>query len=264
MPFPEAKRVIYEKNPLEKVVCQLKFPHILKIDAESPAEFQEKIRLEFPTFSESRDYEVDVLGSEKAAISPELQRQVIQSHSNKNYSFATEDRKWKINLTRNFIALTATCYTRWEIFKSKLEKPFKALVQIYSPKYFSRIGLRYIDLIRRSDLGLSDTEWGELLNPHLLGLLSSKDISCDVGGFESKYEIKLEDNVSYVRVVTRNMEEVKSGEICYMIDSDFFITEKTDVDKTIEKLNYFNKRASRLIQWCITEKLHQAMGPKEL
>jgi len=32
MPFPEVKRVIYEHNPLDKVICQLRFPPILRIE----------------------------------------------------------------------------------------------------------------------------------------------------------------------------------------------------------------------------------------
>jgi hypothetical protein len=29
-------------------------------------------------------------------------------------------------------------------------------------------------------------------------------------------------------------------------------------------LNFFNSRGSRLIQWCITNRLHEAMKPQEL
>ncbi|MCH7755956.1 TIGR04255 family protein, partial [candidate division KSB1 bacterium] len=55
MPFPEVKRVIYKKNPLDRVICQLRFSPILKIDAEIPAEFQDMIRADFPNYSEKTD-----------------------------------------------------------------------------------------------------------------------------------------------------------------------------------------------------------------
>ena len=61
MPFPEVKRIIYKKNPLDKVICQLRFPTILKIEKEIPAEFQERIRKEFPNYSESTEWNVDSL-----------------------------------------------------------------------------------------------------------------------------------------------------------------------------------------------------------
>jgi uncharacterized protein (TIGR04255 family) len=50
MAFPEAPRVIYEKNPLDEVLCQLRFPTVLKIDAEPPAAFQELIRADYPFY----------------------------------------------------------------------------------------------------------------------------------------------------------------------------------------------------------------------
>ncbi|HQU44113.1 MAG TPA: TIGR04255 family protein, partial [Pirellulales bacterium] len=50
MPLPEFPRVIYGKNPLEVVICQLRFPPILRIGAELPAEFQERIRKDYPEF----------------------------------------------------------------------------------------------------------------------------------------------------------------------------------------------------------------------
>ena len=55
MPFPEAERVVYRQNPLDRVVCQLKFPPILKIEREIPVEFQDRIRKDFPGFYEKRE-----------------------------------------------------------------------------------------------------------------------------------------------------------------------------------------------------------------
>src|SRR4051794_35988880 len=50
MAFPDAPRVLYEINPLDEVVCQLKFPPVLRIDAEMPVGFQEAIRAQFPLY----------------------------------------------------------------------------------------------------------------------------------------------------------------------------------------------------------------------
>ena len=52
MPFPTVDRVIYNKNPLDKVICQFQFPSILKIDSELPYSFQEAISKYFPIYSE--------------------------------------------------------------------------------------------------------------------------------------------------------------------------------------------------------------------
>ena len=60
MPFPEVERVIYARNPLDQVVCQLRFPPILKIDAEIPAGFQDRVREDYPNFSETSGWQLEV------------------------------------------------------------------------------------------------------------------------------------------------------------------------------------------------------------
>jgi len=48
--IPESPRVIYASNPLVDVICQVRFPRILRIDSELPVAFQEAIRDQFPLF----------------------------------------------------------------------------------------------------------------------------------------------------------------------------------------------------------------------
>lgn len=264
MPFPDVQRVIYEKNPLDRVICQLRFPPILKIEKEIPAEFQDQIRQEFPRYREKEELALPIPQQVQGELPSEFLRQALPIQS-KNYEFSSEDGKWTVNLTRNFIALTTRQYRRREEFQKRLTGPVAALCSIYKPAYFSRVGLRYVDIIRRSALGLnSDEPWSELLKPHVLGLLSSSSaIAKDIRAFETTCEVLLEDQRSLVRVATALAEEQNTKEECFMIDSDFYNAENTDTAKVNEKLNYFHIRASRLIQWLITEKLHRAMEPTE-
>ena len=44
--FSTEKRCKYAQNQLADVICQLRFPDILSINANEPAEFQEMIRSE--------------------------------------------------------------------------------------------------------------------------------------------------------------------------------------------------------------------------
>jgi uncharacterized protein (TIGR04255 family) len=266
MPFPEVTRVIFRKNPLDRVICQLKFPPILRIDAEIPAQFQEKVRRHFPNFTEISEWNIlvpkDLKGS--IPIPPEQIRQAIKSAGVKNYEFSSEDEHWKINLTRTFVALTCMKYERWERFKDKLQIPLEALIQVYSPDYFSRVGLRYVDIIRRSNLNLSEARWEELLQPYISGILGAQELGNFVKNFESKYEIGLSDGKSEAKIITTFLESEDGGEVCYVIDCDFYNNHKTQIDLAIEMLDYFNVRASRLIQWCITRRLYEAMEPEDL
>jgi uncharacterized protein (TIGR04255 family) len=260
MPFPEVPKIIYDKNPLDLVICQLRFPPILKIDTEIPASFQDLVRKEFPNFKETTEVAIEFPPGQSTQIPLDVLRQMLPS--NKNYEFSSEDEVWKINLTRTFMALSTKDYRRWREFKEKLEIPFKALCKSYSSDYLSRVGLRYIDVIRRSKLGLDDIHWKDLLSPYIAGPLNSTDVGPFVKNFESKYEINL-DTSGLVRITTKFVElKEENNEICFMIDMDIYNQEKINIASAMTLLDSFNLRAHRFFRWCIADKLHAAMEPK--
>lgn len=266
MPFPVTQRNLYRKNPLDRVVCQLRFPPILRIETTLPADFQEAIRSQYPNFAEGPGFQLQLPADMAEELPAEIIKQLVQGDAPaaKNYEFGSEDGIWKVNLTRTFLALTTTKYERWELFKDRLNGPLKALIDTYAPDHFSRVGLRYVDVIRRSALGLSGVPWHELLAQHLSGLLGSPEVGASVDALESTYILTLDDGSSSVRILTKFVKAKADGEVCFMIDSDFFKTKKTRLEEVIEKLDYFNKRSSRLMRWSVTDRLHNAMEPEAI
>ncbi len=266
MPFPATERILYRKNPLDRVLCQLRFPPILRIETNVPADFQEAIRSQYPNFAEGPQLKLELPPGLVQQLPSEVVSQLVQGPvpTTKNYEFASEDRVWKVNLTRTSLSLTTTHYERWELFKNHLEQPLKALTDVYKPEYFSRVGLRYVDIIRRSTLGLNEVPWHKLIVPHLSGLLGSPEVGPNVRGVESTYILALDDGSSEVRIVTRLVTTGTDVEVCYMIDSDFFTTKKIPVTHEVAQLDYFNQRSSRLIRWSVTDRLHAAMEPQAI
>ena len=68
-----------------------------------------------------------------------------------------------------------------------------------------------------------------------LGVLCS-DVGSYVQSSEHRYEIKMSDGESMVRMITELVETPSGGEICFKIDSDFYNTTKTSIDASMEKL----------------------------
>ena len=263
MLFPDVKKVIYKKNPLDRVICQLRFPPILRIDVEPPVEFQDCVRKELPNYSEKIELTMRVPSIPQDRLPHELLNEPLHTTDTKNHEFSSEDGLWKINLTRTFIALSTSRYETWKDFKQKLEIPLRTLINVYSPSHFSRIGLRYRDVLQRSTLGLDDVSWTALLQPQILGVLVDPEIEQSVQNMESVYTISLPDGESAVQVSTQLTQDRNASEVCYVIDSDFFKASKTLTDNAIGRLDDFNKHAFRLFRWCITERLHKSMEPEE-
>jgi uncharacterized protein (TIGR04255 family) len=227
MPFPDSPRVIYAQNPLIEVICQLRFPSILLIDSEPPAKFQERIRKAYPLYKENQ------LADMKLELPPEIVKlsggafPASLRTSRVSYDFVSADQIWKVGLTRDFLSLSTTRYERWEDFKAHLLEPLSALIEVYSPSFFSRIGLRYRDLIDRGRLGLKDVPWSRLLKEH-------------------------------------GLPEESEDQLLYLIDSDFSFNGRTEVNDAIAKLDTFNRKSGRLFRWCITQELHDSMEPRSL
>ena len=55
MLFSDRPRTHYEKTLAHEVICQLRFPTILSINNVEPADFQERIREDFPQYARKQD-----------------------------------------------------------------------------------------------------------------------------------------------------------------------------------------------------------------
>ena len=245
MIFPDAPHVIYKKNPLEQVICQFRFPPILKIDTQIPAEFQDAIREEFPMYLETKEYPPELPAELLAQLPPELANSVPVTPTNRmNYKFFTPDEKWNVNLTNNFLAVTCFEYDRWENFRRHIELPLKVLIDIYKPSLFSRIGLRYVNVIKRSELGLNEIGWSQLIQPHISGILSVVDQD-SVRRALSNDEIKIGEKDELVRIVHGVAASNRNNEIVYLIDNDFFVESNVETTNAIEKLDCYGMNSKK-------------------
>ena len=255
MIFPESPRVIYGKNPLQQVICQVRFPAILRIVSDTPVEFQDKIRAEYPLFAEKREATIRL----PEELTKKLPAEFLAAET--AYEFTSADEQWTVSLTREFLALSARKYERWEDFSKHLAGPVDALASIYSPPFWSRTGLRYQDLIRRSAIELDQVEWKDLLNPQLAGELSDEQIAAVIEYSRHEFQIKQNTNGN-VRIRHGLVTDQETDEVCYMIDADFFTEERLEGENVRNRLNEFNQEAGRLFRWSISEKLHTAMEPR--
>ena len=255
-PFPDSERVIYGKNPLESVICQVRFPAILKISSEPPADFQEPLRKSYPLFREIPPIDVGT------GWPPELSAiiaKVMPTPTARAYELSSGDSSWQITLTQDSLALACKKYARWEDFTAHFIEAFNLLIQIYSPSFLTRIGLRYRNVIARYPLGLQNVAWSELLSPDLAGEFHSR-ITSSVDSTGHQLVLHLQGDVA--KVTLQHGLGNRDGD--YLIDSDFYLMERTGVQNAGRVLDYFNRQAGRLFRWCIADRLHRAMEPNPI
>ena len=189
MPFPSSEREVYEVNPLNEVICQIRYPTILKAAAERPIEFQDAVRGSYPLYEEK---------TPSIGLPPQLQEGIDQLMAAlpipvppalREHHFFAEDRARSISLTHEFIAVIESNYTRWEHFRGSIKKAEETFHQIYQPAFYQRVGLRYVDVLARDKFGMSDVPWSRLLNQSLIGMLGDSILNSEVR--ESTTEVLL-------------------------------------------------------------------------
>ncbi len=254
--FSQEPRCRYYKNQLGEVICQLRFPEILTIEANVPAEFQEAIRGTFPLYS-----------SRKETPAPKLVNGHLEPQQpNNNYQFVSEDGHWRVNLTSTFISLACNRYTCWEDFAKMLDMPLAAFIQIYRPAYFERVGLRYLNFISRKDLGLEAVPFRELIQSQYLGILSDEEISelstsrATVDGeFSIRGGCRAKIHAGPGLVKRGNID---SKEIHFIFDQDLFMIGKVAVNLSAGALETLHSQADGIFRGAITDTLHDAMEPE--
>ncbi len=236
---------------------QVRFPQILRIASDIPADFQDKIRQDYPLFSEKREAPIGFPpGLEKLLPHEALPKSEVA------YEFSSEDGNWTLSLTSGFLALSCRCYERWETFSERLSPGMAALQEVYKPQFFTRLGLRYQNVIKRSELGLDESSWSELLETHISGELAT-EISPNIAHIAREIRVETDDGTK-VQVRHGFFSPRKSDETCYSIDADFFTDSRLNNDQITPALNRFHIEAGHLFRWCISERLHTAMDPKSI
>ena len=259
MLFSEYQRFQYARSPLVEVICQLRFPAILTINTKEPAEFQEAVRHDFPRYAvrqEQRPPKLVGAGTPNAKLEP--QSPVA------NHSFISADGFWKLNLTKDFIALSTLRYTRWEDFALRLDKPLAQFIQVYEPAFFERIGLRYVNAVSKSRLGLTDLLWDDLIRSPYLGILGEPDVDeTKVGRSSLDTEISPEEGVRLK--IHAGPGLINGGkqdpEVKFILDGDLSRTGNLTADKVPDTLEVLHRYAERFFHGAILPELHEAMGP---
>ncbi|BAY94957.1 MULTISPECIES: TIGR04255 family protein [unclassified Tolypothrix] len=261
MKLPDYERVIYEYNPLIEVIAQIRFPTILKITSQEPVDFQDSVRFEYPIFEASRNLQIPV----------ELSNLLTQFNSNiaseVTYQFKSEDLSWQLSIDKNSITLVTNKYERYEKFIERFKNAVEIFEKIYNPSFYSRIGLRYRDLIIRSKLNITNKEWIELIPKYIASELHTPELEESIINFVKNLQLRTEFgqvNFNHGLVQIRDIEK-NIDETAYLLDADFFTERKLERGENVwNTFDQANRTARNLFRWSITEELHSAMRPQTI
>ena len=229
------RRVIYQNNPLVEVSCSVEFEPMLELEL-SPVDFQREVRTDFPLYK--REVEPDGI----------------------EHFFYSSDGTGRVILTRDGLMFSTTTYERWEEFIPLWSRLVSALVGCYGVEVFSCLKLRYVDVIDRAELGLSQCPWSELLEAPFLGLAGQYDVS----SWLHRVMLRFHDTgcVAYMEFGLIWSEDDPSErfvlDVEHVYPNSFETSERRDVEERLRV------HTSRVFSSALTDKTRDALRPEPL
>lgn len=147
------------RAPLVKVMVQLRFPTIAKIDSiDAIAAFQQQMGASYPILRQEQHVPLLPVG----VVPPPAQ--VFGTV----WRMTNSDGTWVVVLARDFVAMETSAYSSRADFLQRWGEVLGALSPAgLAPAVFDRLGIRYIDRLAEEELV---NDLAQLVRPELLGI----------------------------------------------------------------------------------------------
>jgi uncharacterized protein (TIGR04255 family) len=247
--FPQQEDVRLQHAPLAEVICQVRFPPILRIVNEAPVAFQERIRRSFPQFGVEKGMIVQMtrLGTEPPSARP-------TPHT---FRFQSPDGHTMVSLALTFYALSTTSYTHWEDFLDLLRLVNRAAYEVYELPYAERVGLRYINQLTLENTGAgSVTELLEILRPELSVLLK---VNCWDEPLEMLNQLLLAGGENE-RLTLRSGFRGGEGP-AFLLDLDYYTEGNIPLENVPALCQRYHDAIYNAFRWCIREEKLVVFAP---
>ena len=255
--FPQAHRVHFKRAPLKQVICQFRFPTIYRIQSELPAEYQERIRGSFPLSEQTGvPFHLGCIPSPALSGLPNL--------INTAHRFFTEDKTTFIELNLDSLTYSTTSYYRWDDSKSFIDEAVKALLSVYKPSFYTRIGLRYSNVISKSSIGMGEKPWSQLLSPPLVGELSESKFENNIEELQKSIRVRSPDKKGGILLQHGLYRASQPPNDSYFIDFDYYVDTKTELDNAAIELEHLHRLSGNAFRWSLTDILYHALEPQPL
>lgn len=249
--FPVVDDVRLANPPLTEVLCQVRFPPILRINQEQPIKFQETIRARFPELEEETGFHlrVGVAGESPAANAEPTGRA---------FHFRTADRSTLASLSMDAFSVSTSNYSVWSEFAADLNLIHQSAMSAYKLPYAKRIGLRYINTFDLHRIGCNTfTELQKLLRPELTALMTTSAWNAPE---ELVAQVLLRDNDCYLvlRVATRTGGAQPP---IILLDFDYYEEGNIPLHNLVQRCDRFHDIIYRAFRWALRSQALDIFSP---
>jgi len=246
--IPESEEIRLALSPIREVICQVRFPTVLRIRKEDPSDLQERLRDHFPGFETEQAVELQP-GLLRRDAGPCL------------FRFLRRDQSANVTLAPDSYALTFSRYDSWSEFVHMLSFVGQHVREVYGIGYATRIGLRYINMIGPEHVGSeSVSDLSSVVRDELVALLDT-GVLLEPSLALSQVRAKEGDTQFTFRygIVIPSASEGRR----FVLDFDCFTETQHDLHDVIPLCMEYHRIIYGAFRWCIPDCKLVVFRPEE-
>lgn len=237
---PKVAPVHYQKNLLEKVVCELRFPTLYGLErGKPPVSLANALRKEFPEHGI-----IDGLNLTAGAVAQDF-----------GHVFTDKKRRTSITFRASALSIETTSYQSFEEYLARVLFAANAAKDAIDTEFFTRVGLRYINVLPYEQGNI-----GTWVNPAIVSPLAE-----GVFGEPTEYSgrIAATDGQGGFLLQHGIGKSSASGRFQYLLDYDCWREDVpvADLQTVMEELH---EMEFRLFHWSLAQAAFDYMGPGQL
>jgi uncharacterized protein (TIGR04255 family) len=229
---PAIERPDIRRNLIHQAICELRFPAVLELENERPLTFQKAIRKQYPHYKVRKNVN----------IGPESIERAI------HHTFIDKKKHWFVTLKSSSLGLETLNYHGYERLRENVEYLIDKSKSTRDSDFFTRIGLRYINVLPVGQRNLAGWIREELVAPLVTGSYGNVEQCWQIVTGEGRtgrylFQHGLPGNAP---TGVKDWSEAPR----YVIDIDFY-EEDVEVRDAIETLNQLHQQSFDLFWWAL-------------
>lgn len=219
-------------NFLKQVVCEFRFPTLVDLGTQKPpVSLVKALRRDYPILDSASEFTLSI-GSPTAGTS-------------RAHVFRASRGGWAVSLKDSSISLETKSYPGFKTFRERIAAVVAAASEIIDSDFFTRIGLRYINVIDHPHDPVRGWINSDLVAPLLSG--SFRGVS-DYGG---KLQMTADDGGCLLQHGLKVATE-RAGDISlnYTIDIDCYRNE-SPVSEAVGLVDNLHRQAFDIFDWAL-------------
>lgn len=225
---PKLTPVVYDENFVKTAVCELRYPVVMQLDAAAVAAGHKSLRKEYPHFERGNE----------VSIGPGVR----SVEGEPVFQFQSRDKHWRLKVKSSALSIETDSYRHFADLAGRVQRVMDAFKDVYQSDYFTRVGLRYVDVV-----SIPDDKISEDINPALVAPLADRTY-----GTVSKYVQEVRGDIEEGSYTFRHgfSEKPVDGPPRYFLDFDFH-AEDIELADVMPKLEAFGVHAFSFFMWTL-------------